>query len=231
MVAKKNGFIVSARQISTTATARVGKTASLSLHLTGASCVGNTIIGIGKLMMGILSLSFFTCASAFYTFGMVIAKCCVLTGIIKENNTKSQYRYYKFSGLVLIVSSILYIVYSIRLLLYPVINSYHLYVALAIATFTFAELTINIRGVIVYRHNSTPLVHAIKMINLSSSLICLVLTQTAILSIASESIETQPYANGFMGILMGSAATILGIVMIGRINRIQKRELGGKVND
>lgn len=218
---KKTGFLTSAKQISTRATERIGKEASRSLHIAGISCVGNTLIGLGKLLMGIVSLSFFTCASAFYTFGMVIAKCCVLAGIVKEENTKAQYRYYKLSGLVLIASSILYIVYSIRLLSHPATSSYHMYVALAIATFTFTELTINIRGVIIYRHNHTPLVHAIKMINLAASLICLVLTQTAVLSFSTEEVYVHPYVNGFMGILMGGAATLLGLNMIVRISKIQ----------
>lgn len=219
---KKNGFLISAKEISSRATEMHGKAEIRSLQFAGASCVGNTIIGLGKLVMGIVSLSFFTCASAFYTFGMVIAKCCALAGIVREKNTKAQYRYYRLSGLVLIVSSILYIVYSIRLLSHPVTSSYHMYAALAIATFTFTELTINIRGVIVYRHNHTPLVHAIKMINLATSLICLVLTQTAILSIAPEAVDVHPSINGTMGILMGSAASVLGIIMIVRISKIQR---------
>lgn len=97
---KKNGFFTSAKQISSRATERHGKAASRSLHIAGASCIGNTLVGLGKLLIGIVSLSFFTCASAFYIFGMVIAKCCVLAGIVKEENTKAQYRYYKLSGLV-----------------------------------------------------------------------------------------------------------------------------------
>lgn len=209
------------KYISETATEHVGRETSRSLHITGASCVGNTVVGVGKLVMGILSMSFFTCASAFYTFGMVSAKCFALAGIVKEENSREQYRYYKISGIVLIAASILYIIYSIRLFLNPVINTYPVNIALGIATFTFAELTLNIRGVILERHNRSPLIHAIKMINLASSLICLVLTQTAILSFASEQVDKQPRANGFLGILMGSAATILGMIMIARITQIQ----------
>lgn len=35
-----------------------------SVQATGAACVGNLFIGIGKLLLGIISLSFFTCVSA-----------------------------------------------------------------------------------------------------------------------------------------------------------------------
>ena len=212
------------KQISSITFERTGKHTGRSLHITGASCLGNLAVGIGKLVMGVLSLSVFTCASAFYTFGMVAAKCAALAGIIKEEDRGAQYRYYKIAGMILIVSSVLYIIYSLRLLLNPVASSFHLYVALGIATFTFTELTLNIRGVIVERHNHTPLIHAIKMINLASSLICLVLTQTAILAISSDQTEMLPRTNGIFGMLMGGAATLIGLIMLLQVRRFRKGE-------
>lgn len=201
---------------------RFGASTGRSLHITGAACLGNMSVGIAKLIMGILSLSLFTCASALYTFGMVTAKCIALAGIVKEENYKTQYKYYRASALILIGSSMLYIVYSIRLFIQPVNESYHMYYALCIATFTFAELGINIKGLIVQRHKHSPLIHAIRMINLASSLICLVLTQSAILSFADVNTREHPGANGFMGILMGTAALMLGVIMLQRINKMQR---------
>ncbi|HWQ74132.1 MAG TPA: hypothetical protein VN441_02340 [Syntrophomonas sp.] len=194
---------------------------SRSLKMAGASGIANIMVGLGKLVMGILSLSFFTCVSAFYTFGMVVAKYFALSGILKARNRGEQYRYYTLSGIILTVASLLYIAYSVRLFLHPTIAVYHMYVALAIASFTFAELAINLRGVIRERRNHTPLFHAIKMINLASSLICLVLTQTAILSFTNPQMEISASANGLIGIFMGACATMLGIVMIVHIRRIQ----------
>lgn len=216
-----------AKDISTAFAAQFGLSKSRSLQIARASCVGNMLIGIGKLLMGILSFSFFTCVSAFYTFGTVVAKSCALAGLIQDNDRNTQYRYYRLSGIVLIAASILYIIYSIRLFFFPVTTSFHPYLAMGIATFTFTELAVNIRGVIVERHNRTPLFHAIKMINLASSMICLVLTQTAILSFASEHIEEHSRANGTIGIIMGAAATVLGIIMIVRITQIQNNKCYG----
>ena len=192
-----------------------------SLKLAGVSGSANLFVGAGKLALGIFSLSFFTCVSAFYTFGMVVAKYFALAGILKAKNKQEQYRYYFLSGIILVVASLLFIAYSVRLFLRPEISVYDMYTALAIATFTFAELGINIRGVLVERHNHTPLFHAIKMINLASSLICLVLTQTAILSFSDTQTDLHPTANGMIGIVMGIGATVIGIVMIVRIRRIQ----------
>lgn len=192
-----------------------------SLKMTGASILANIFVGLGKLVMGIVSMSFFTCVNAFYTFGMVIAKYFALAGIVKSNDVNEQYRYYIFSGVILTTSSLIYIAYSVRLFFHPATSVYHMYVALVIAVFTFTEITINIRGVIFERHNHTPLIHAIKMINLASSLICLVLTQTAILSFTDSQVDLHPVANGQIGILMGSCATVLGLSMIVRMRKIQ----------
>ena len=194
------------------------------LKITAASGTANIIVGLGKLAMGVLSMSFFACINAFYTFGMVFAKGVALIGIVKAKNVKEQYRYYMISGTILTVSSLLYIAYSIRLFFHPENSIYHMYVALVIASFTFTELVINIRGVIMELHNHALLIHAIKMINLASSLICLVLTQTAILSFSDTKVESHAMANGLIGILMGSCAAMLGVIMIARINRIQSRK-------
>ena len=205
---------------------KVGKNKSWSLHITGASCMGNLFVGMGKLVMGIMSLSFFTCGSAFYTFGMVGAKVCLLKGLIQENAQEKQYRYYKLSGMILIVASVLYVIYSTRLLWHPMVSHYDKYIGLGIAAFAFTELGLNIRGVIVERHNHTLLFHAIRMINLASSLICLVLTQTAILSFTHDTMpDYDPsVSNGLMGILMGIAATLIGCVMLWRVQRIKRKQ-------
>ena len=194
------------------------------LKLSGASMTANILLGFGKLVLGIYTMSFFVCVSAMYTFGMVVAKYFALAGIIKSKSTKEQYRYYFLSGAILIVASIAFIGYSVRVLFHPVTTVYHMYVALVIASFTFFEITVNIRGVIIERNNHTPLFHALRTTNLASSLICLVLTQAAILSFADTQSEIHPTANGIIGIAMGCLALMLGINMVLRIKRIQRKK-------
>lgn len=214
------------RSINNSIIEKIGKSKNHTMKITGAACIGNLLVGIGKLGMGIMSLSFFTCVSAFYTFGMVIAKACALGGLVKGKAPGEQYHYYKLSGMILIVASVLYVVYSTRLLWHPMVSHYDKYVGLGIATFAFTELGLNIRGVIVERHNHTLLFHAIRMINLASSLICLVLTQTAILSFTHDSMpDYDPsISNGLMGILMGTAATLIGCVMLWRVRKIKQKQ-------
>lgn len=111
----------------------------------------------------------------------------------------------------------------VRLLLYPQVSSYNKIVGITIAAFTFFELGLNIRGIIIERKNKIPLFHALKMINLAFACICLVLTQTALLSFGQIGKEYSMW-NGVMGILMGSLAVMLGIMMMQRIKKIQQKE-------
>ena len=69
----------------------------------------------------------------------------------------------------------------------------------------------------------SPLLHALKMISLGTSLISLVLTQSAILAFADEAQD--PSVNGFLGTVTGICAALLGVYMIRRINRIEAEDL------
>jgi hypothetical protein len=212
--------------ISNVFTNQYGRKMGRSLHMTGAAATVSTFIAIGKLVMGIMSLSLFTCVNALYSFGMIGAKIITLTGIRKAQDKRELYQYYFWAGAVLIVSSLLYIIYSIRLFFSPITSSFHMYVAIGIAAVTFTEIVVNVRGVLITRKNHTILINAIKMINLSSSLIALVLTQTALLSFTNKEADLFEIskANGEIGVLMGTAATLIGIYMICKAMRVKKQD-------
>lgn len=204
----------SSKEIQKNYTAAVSRT----LHLTGLSGIGSILLALLKLLSGVLSLSVFTCVNGLYTLGMVLARYCALVGVVRTQTISEQYRYYRWSGVVLIAASGLYIAYSIRMYFHPVYTAYHPYLAMGIATVTFVEIGVNLRGVLVYRKNHTPLLHALKTISLATSLISLVLTQAAILSFADD--IPDPAANGILGALMGGCAVLLGIYMLRRLRRI-----------
>lgn len=194
-----------------------------TLHLTGAACMGSFLIGSGKLAIAFLSMSFITFISALYTFAIVCAKAYILYGIAhSRNNIVKQFRYYKRSGSFLIMAGIAYMLYAIQLLRYPTTSNFDQNTAISIALFTFVELGLNIKGILVERKNAMPLFHALKIVNLASSCICLVLTQTALLAYTStqSAIPHNMNSNGLIGILMGFISTLLGIYSIHRANRM-----------
>lgn len=194
--------------------------AGRTLYITVISGLGNIVLGAGKISFGMLSLSMAACINGCYTLGMVMARYCALAGAVLGKNKKIQYRYYRWSGVILIIASILYIVYSVKIYFQPVYSAYHEYTAIAIAAFTFAEIGINLRGIFVFRKNSSLLLEAIKIINLSASLISLVLTQEAILSFSGKKHDMSN--NGILGALMGGCAVLLGMYMLFRIRRLKK---------
>ena len=204
--------------------------ASRTLHLAGISGAGNILLGLGKILSGILSLSAFVCVNGLYTLGMVLARYCALAGAVRTQDAKQQSVYYRRSGMILIAASLLYIGCSAWNVFHPREVSYHMYVALAIATFTFAEIGINLYGMLTNRGNRTPLLHAIKTINLAAALISLVLTQSALLSFAGDG-RHDPAVNGLMGLLSGTCAVLLGIFMLWRIGRLEHRENHEKGDD
>lgn len=189
-----------------------------TVQFTGASMAINIVLALFKILSGLWSHSIFTCINGFYTAGMVVARGCALAGVIQTQKISEQYRYYRKSGIVLVLASCLYIAYAIQMYLHPIYTAYHPYVAMGIATVTFVEIGLNLRGVLMFRKSHVPLLHAIKTINLATSLISLVLTQSAILSFADE--NQNPSANGIMGALAGSCALLLGIYMLLRAKRI-----------
>lgn len=193
-----------------------------ALQITGAFCAANFLLGTGKLVMGLYAGSVFTCVNAGYTYAMVAAKQCALHGFAAP--AEKHPRYYRGSAVILILASVLYAVYAARLLRHPEEPHYHMYVAIGIAAFTFTEIGLNLWGALRERNRSI-LRHALKMISLASSVIGLVLTQTAILSFTQEGSGAElSKVNGLMGLLMGAAAALMGCWMLRWISKKQRQE-------
>ena len=197
--------------------------ASRTLHLAGISGMGSILLGLGKVVSGVLSQSVFVCINGFYTLGMVLARYCALAGAVRTRDARKQYACCRRAGAVLISASLLYITYSGWSFFHPRTVSYHPYIALAIATFTFTEIGVNLYGMIASRKSPTPLLYTIKTINLAASLISLVLTQSAILAFAGRE-SHNPAVNALLGLFSGTCAVLLGIYTLWRIGRLRQTE-------
>lgn len=201
----------------------VGEKKQKSLRLTWAACGANLLLGTGKLALGILSLSPFTCVSAFYTYGMVCAKLCALLGLGKPES--GQRAHYCLSAFILMIASVFFSIYSASLIVTPRVSHYHPYIAIGIAAFTFTEIGLNTRGMLIERKSNSLLLYVVKMESLASSLICLVLTQKALLSFTYQgTMEDISRSNGAFGLLMGAIATLMGLWMLRRTRKQENQE-------
>ena len=181
------------------------------IFMSNASIISNCLIALGKLAMGIYNNSIFLCINAFYNLGMAFAKIVVLYHY-KNDDQKNVCDCYKQVGIILICTAVTYIFYSCRLFISHEITNYSMFSGIAIATVTFFEIGFAMYGILTNTKEQAPIVNSIKIINLCSSLISLVLTQTALLSFNSA-IEASQY-NGILALIFGSSVIFLGIYMI-----------------
>ena len=225
-------IIQTTRDIAASFEMQFGPRRARSLQVAGASCIVSAGAGMGKLVMGMISLSLFTCVSAFYSFAMVVAKVVALSALVRETGREEQTRFCKLAGRLLVAASALYMLYSARLFWHPVERGFHLYIAIGIAAFTFFELALNIRGVLVERRSRAPLFYTLKTINLASACINLVLTQRALLALEAEEnyVVVHTHANILIGLLMGGCALLLGVRLILRMKRMASGRDYGDTN-
>ena len=186
------------------------------------SILSNLCLAAGKALVGIATFSLFFCVNALYNVGIAYAKYCILDGMGQGKDRDAQVEGGRKAGCILLVASILYMLYSVRMFISPPTTHYPMVLAIAIAAFTFTEIAWNLRGVCSKKVEKVPLGKAAKLVNLASSIICLMLTQRAILSFASPE-ENLSHVNGLTGLFFGGIAVLLGLtIMLRTENLIQQ---------
>lgn len=166
--------------------------------LINKSYIVNIIFGILKIILG-MSVRFYSfCISAIYNIAVGIAKYKVRSK--KQDSI----------GLLIIISSLLYISYSIYVIVHHHNPIYHMYIGILIAAITFSEIVISIIGIIRAKNKENKL---IKYSYLCNGIISLALTQTAILSFTNPNKDLSLY-NGLGGIIFASITIIIGIYLI-----------------
>lgn len=173
------------------------------------SIAANLGLAAGKVLIGIFTLSLFPCIYAGYNLSIALAKHRVLAGLRQGEAYRAQAEDGAKIGALLLVSSLCFLLYSLRVFITPPTTQFPMEAALAIAAFTFAELILNLRGVCAKRYRNAPLLWVVKWLNLASSLMGLVLTQRAILSFAGPGINASQ-ANGLAGMFFAGLAALIG---------------------
>jgi hypothetical protein len=154
--------------------------------------------------------------SSFYSIGIGLAKMHII-----KKSKKSEYEKYMLSGIMVVIASIAYIIYSAHGFMYGMRTNYNMYISIGIATISFTEIILAIIGIVKTRKSQDLESRIIKLLNLAGSFSWISLTQTALLSFCM--VEDNSTANGFFGMLMGGFSLIVGayIIMYVRKNKEQ----------
>ena len=180
------------------------------LIFTRVSILKDAFLVAGKGIISVLSVSFFMFVNALYSAGMGIARFIAVR--MHAQDEKGQVKSYRYVGIIISFSSICYVLYSIRLFFGGMTSDYDMYAALIIALYTFVEFGINIKEAIRLHKSKALEAKALRAASFSSTLICFVLTQTAIMSFASEGDNS--FANALSGVVFGALASLVGLHVI-----------------
>ena len=183
---------------------------SKKLVFTRVSIVKDVFLVVGKMFISLVSASFFLFANALYTSGMGIARFIALR--MHSQPREKQITSYRLVGIIISIASICYVVYSARLFFGGKSGIYSMYIALVIALYTFVEFGINIRDIRRLRKSKALEAKALRAVSFASTLICFVLTQTAIMSFAAEGDNS--FSNALSGVVFGTLAAITGVYII-----------------
>lgn len=163
-----------------------------------------------KSLLSILSWSFFMFVNALYSVGMGTARLIAVR--MHTQSRAQQITSYRYVGIIVSAAGICYVLYSIRLFFGGSTGVYSMHIALVIALYTFVEFGINLRDLLRLRKSKALEAKALRAISFSSTLICFVLTQTAILSFASEG--DNRFANALAGVVFGTLGALIGLYVI-----------------
>lgn len=180
------------------------------LVFTRVAIMKDAFLVIGKTIISVIALSFFMFVNALYSAGMGIARLVALKMHTQERT--KQIVSYRFVGIIISVSSICYVFYSIRLFFGGTTGVYSMNIALIIALYTFVEFGINIKEAIRLRKSKELEAKALRAISFSATLLCFVLTQTAIMSFAAEGDNS--FSNALSGVVFGGLAAQRGLFVI-----------------
>ena len=180
------------------------------LIFTRVSILKDAFLVAGKGIISVISVSLFMFVNALYSAGMGIARFIAVR--MHAQDEKGQVKSYRYVGIIISFSSICYVLYSIRLFFGGMTSDYDMYAALIIALYTFVEFGINIKEAIRLHKSKALEAKALRAASFSSTLICFVLTQTAIMSFASEGDNS--FANALSGVVFGALASLVGLYVI-----------------
>jgi hypothetical protein len=169
----------------------------------------NAILAVGKIAVGIVSLSLFACVNGLYNAGVAFSKHFTL----KNDRKSTEQDYCRRVGLIIILTSLIYLVYCVYMVSWDKSNvDYGLIGGLTIATFAFTEIGMAVYGIIKARHTKDITLRVAKRINLVTALIAIVFTESALLGMSG--VESAVAYSGWTGTIVGTVSLIIGLQVV-----------------
>ena len=164
-----------------------------------------------KILVGFIYRSYFLIVIAIYSLFIGYVKENCSRGLKKnKENILDIYSYIR-GGVVLSISSLFYIAYTIVQIFYPSNFQYNMIIAIAIAAFAFYSIVMSIIGVVKAR-GKTMLIKEYKLTNFATAFNNIVLAQIAILSFTTS--ENMAIYNGVIGVVVGVIVLGIGLYLV-----------------
>ena len=196
------------------------------------SILVNIVIGVGMFIMGFYSHSPFLYINGFYNFGIALVNYIPVRGYRKKTRNSSvnsayrnigeEYRRYQQMGVAAVITSCIYLIYCVVMIFAGSINfNYNSMISFAVAFTAFVQIAMAIRNFVIMKTRKEFLMEGMSLIGLSTSLISLVLMQSAVMSITYAG-DTTFYC-GITGLMVGCFSATVGVFMIVHGSRIKNK--------
>ena len=164
-----------------------------------------------KILVGVYFRSWFLIAIAIYSLFIGYVKNNCSSGLRKNKENIKDIHAYIRGGVVLAISSVFYIIYSVFSIYYPSNFNYNMIIAIAIAVFATYSIAMSIVGVCKTR-GKTMLIKEYKLTNFATAFNNLVLTQIALLSFSTT--QNVALYNGLLGVSVGVIIFGIGLYLM-----------------
>ncbi|KQQ08781.1 hypothetical protein [Rathayibacter sp. Leaf296] len=199
--------------------AAVADTYERGVLLIGLGVPISILVVLGKIALTVAAPSLFLFANVLVTAAVAVSRVLVFRAHHSRRGVRADFavqrRLYRVIGRMIAISAVLYTAASA----WEFVDdspeaAFPQPIALALAVIALTELTFAIVGTITARRQRALLLEAARLANIAAALVLLVLAQTALLSLVHA--ESQGRIDAVSGIVMGSAAALIGIGMLVR---------------
>ncbi len=171
-----------------------------------------------KLGMGVVTQSLLFIVSGVYYLMLCLSRAVVVyrhrrirTLDVAPERRRHEVSVYRRTGLLLCLVGVSYAAFSLTLMHEDADGSYSDIVAITVATITVVKIGTAIRGMVVSRRERNPTDSAVKAIALTDALLSVVVMQNVLL--VSQHTGGAGRSSGVLGIALGSAVVIAGLLM------------------